>query len=189
LSSIERKNYEIISKLCVEYNKSIDNFKIRDKTVPNQDDNSIFLKNKIKKVSSKFVKFIMQLIYNKAICDPDKLNQYEPFSPQVYGETSFDLITEMIKRVPLTENDIFIDLGSGVGNVVLQVAALTNCKLAFGIEKAEWPAKYAKSMEDEFRLVMNWFGKKFSNCQLYNGDFLHDSDPTVNLKEMINEAK
>lgn len=189
LSSIERKNYEIISKLCVEYNKSIENFKIRDKTVPNQDDNSIFLKNKTKKVSSKFVKFIMQLIYNKAICDPDKLNQYEPFSPQVYGETSFDLITEMIKRVPLTENDIFIDLGSGVGNVVLQVAALSNCKLAFGIEKAEWPAKYAKSMEDEFRLVMNWFGKKFSNCQLYNGDFLHDSDPNVNLKEMINEAK
>lgn len=131
----------------------------------------------------------MQFIYNKAVCDPDKLNQYEPFSPQVYGETSFDLINEMLKRVHLTENDIFIDLGSGVGNVVLQVAALSNCKLAFGVEKAEWPAKYAKSMEDQFRLVMNWFGKQFSNYQLYNGDFLHDSDPNVNLKDMINEAK
>ena len=188
MSSIERKNYEIISKLCAEYNKSIDNFKIRDKSIPHVDHSSVFTM-KTRKISTKFVKFIMQFIYNKAICDPDKLNQYEPFSPQVYGETSFDLIMEMIKRVPLTENDIFIDLGSGVGNVVLQVAALTNCKFAFGIEKAEWPAKYAKSMEDEFRLVMSWYGKHFSKCQLYNGDFLHDSDPSVNLKEMINEAK
>ena len=37
---------------------------------------------------------------------------------------------------------------SGVGQVVLQVAAATECKSCYGIEKAEWPARYA-----EVRLV------------------------------------
>ena len=33
---------------------------------------------------------------------------------------------------------------TGVGQVVLQVAAATSCKSCYGIEKAEWPAKYAE---------------------------------------------
>ena len=32
----------------------------------------------------------------------------------------------------------------GVGQVVMQVAAATNCKMCFGIEKAESPARYAQ---------------------------------------------
>lgn len=63
--------------------------------------------------STNQIRFIMQLIYNRAVLDPDKLNQYEPFSPQVYGETSFDLIDQMLKKVNLNENDVFLDLGSG----------------------------------------------------------------------------
>ncbi len=76
--------------------------------------------------------------------DPDKLNQYEPFSPQVYGETSFDLVDQLLKKVTLKESDVFVDLGSGVGNVVLQVAAVSQCKMCYGFEKAEWPAFYAE---------------------------------------------
>ena len=37
-----------------------------------------------------------------------------------------------------------MDLGSGVGQVVLQVAALTECEISFGIEKANTPAKYSE---------------------------------------------
>ena len=50
----------------------------------------------------------------------------------------------MIEQRPLTESDVFIDLGSGVGQVVLQMAAATPCKLCIGIEKAETPCRYAK---------------------------------------------
>ena len=32
---------------------------------------------------------------------------------QVYGETSFDLVTEVIKHTEMQESDIFLDLGSG----------------------------------------------------------------------------
>ena len=32
---------------------------------------------------------------------------------KVYGETSFELVAQMIKEVPMSRNDVFIDLGSG----------------------------------------------------------------------------
>lgn len=83
-------------------------------------------------------------MYNQAVTDPEKLNQYEPFSPEVYGETSYDLICQMIDQIEITNDDVFIDLGSGVGQVVLQMAAATSCKECFGIEKADVPSRYAE---------------------------------------------
>jgi H3 lysine-79-specific histone-lysine N-methyltransferase len=47
------------------------------------------------------------------VTDPEKLNNYEPFSPEVYGETSFDLVAQMIDEIKMTEDDLFVDLGSG----------------------------------------------------------------------------
>jgi len=33
---------------------------------------------------------------------------------QVYGETSFELVSQMIEMVPIGKDDRFIDLGSGL---------------------------------------------------------------------------
>ena len=55
------------------------------------------------------------------------------------------MICQLLDKVqPVSHNDKFVDLGSGVGQVVLQVAALTNCAISLGIEKATTPANYAK---------------------------------------------
>ena len=63
----------------------------------------------------------------------------------MYGETSFELICQILDKLsPVGPDNKFIDLGSGVGQVVLQVAALTDCEMTFGIEKASTPANYAK---------------------------------------------
>ena len=32
---------------------------------------------------------------------------------QVYGETSFELVSQMVKSIDFCEDDVFIDLGSG----------------------------------------------------------------------------
>ena len=79
-----------------------------------------------------------------AVTDPEKLNNYEPFSPEVYGETSYELVAQMIDQIEITEDDIFIDLGSGVGQVVLQMSASTRCSMCLGVEKAEVPSNYAR---------------------------------------------
>ena len=63
----------------------------------------------------------------------------------MYGETSFELICQILDKLhPIGKENKFVDLGSGVGQVVLQVAALTNCSMSLGIEKANTPAKYAE---------------------------------------------
>ena len=67
--------------------------------------------------------------------------------------------------------------------MVLQVAAATPCKLCYGIEKAEYPAKYAEVMIKEFEKWMKWYGKKHSPFQIEKGDFLCDE-----VKEKINNA-
>uniref|UniRef100_A0A8C6EVA9 Histone-lysine N-methyltransferase, H3 lysine-79 specific n=1 Tax=Marmota marmota marmota TaxID=9994 RepID=A0A8C6EVA9_MARMA len=110
--------------------------------------------------SNGLLRHILQQVYNHSVTDPEKLNNYEPFSPEVYGETSFDLVAQMIDEIKMTEDDLFVDLGSGVGQVVLQVAAATNCKHHYGVEKADIPAKYAETMDREFRKWMKWYGKK-----------------------------
>lgn len=59
------------------------------------------------------LKHIINQCYARAVTDPERLNVYEPFSPEVYGETSFDLIHQMIESIDLDEESTFVDLGSG----------------------------------------------------------------------------
>nr|CAD7571105.1 unnamed protein product [Timema californicum] len=124
--------------------------------------------------SRALLRHILQQVYNQAVIEPDRLNQYEPFSPEVYGETSYDLVCQMIDQIEITKDDVFVDLGSGVGQVVLQMAAATPCKICLGVEKAEVPSKYAEAMNNHFRKWMRWYGKKYGEYRLIKGDFLHD---------------
>lgn len=50
----------------------------------------------------------------------------------------------MIDQIKINSDDVFVDLGSGVGQVVLQMAAATACRVCLGVEKAEVPSKYAE---------------------------------------------
>lgn len=133
-----------------------------------------------KRPSNGLLRHILQQVYNHSVTDPEKLNNYEPFSPEVYGETSFDLVAQIIDEMEMREDDTFVDLGSGelmvasvmcvkywpscccsntvmgcawpagVGQVVLQVAAATNCKHYYGVEKADIPATYAEVITSTF---------------------------------------
>uniref|UniRef100_A0A3P9JQZ6 Histone-lysine N-methyltransferase, H3 lysine-79 specific n=1 Tax=Oryzias latipes TaxID=8090 RepID=A0A3P9JQZ6_ORYLA len=127
-----------------------------------------------KRPSNGLLRHILQQVYNHSVTDPEKLNNYEPFSPEVYGETSFDLVAQIIDEIDMMEDDTFVDLGSGVGQVVLQVAAATNCKHYYGIEKADIPATYAETMDKEFKKWMKWYGKKHGEYTLERGDFLSE---------------
>lgn len=101
----------------------------------------------------------------------------------MYGETSFDLVCQMIDQIEITADDIFIDLGSGVGQVVLQMAGTLPIKTCYGIERADVPSRYAEDMDTLFKTWMRWFGKRCSEYQLIKGDFLSDEH-----REKINSA-
>ena len=127
-----------MKSLCDKFNKAIDSVVALEKgtSLPTQ---------RLNKYPSRgLLRHILQQTYNQSVFEPGKLNQYEPFSPEVYGETSYDLVSQMIEEIDVTSDDVFIDLGSGVGQVVLQMAAATPCKICMGIEKADIPSKYAE---------------------------------------------
>lgn len=67
--------------------------------------------------------------------------------------------------------------------MVLQVAALTNVRLCYGIEKADYPAECAEIMDREFQRWMRWYGKSYSDYNLEKGDFLETP-----MNEKINQA-
>lgn len=167
LADYDTKNYDSMKELCDKYNRAMDSIlQLWQGTSKSA--------NLQRQPSNGLLRHIMQQVYNHSILEPEKLNQYEPFSPEVYGETSFELISQMIKELDMKEDDIFIDLGSGVGQVVLQVASSTPCKICYGAEKAPLPAKYAVTMERNFRRWMKWYGKTYRPYKITEADFLSD---------------
>ncbi|KAI2810480.1 Histone-lysine N-methyltransferase, H3 lysine-79 specific [Blomia tropicalis] len=176
LNSYDPQSYESMKCLCDKYNKVIKDTRHLNMGTsihhPNDD-----------RPSEIILHHVLQLSYNYSIRDPQKLNKfYEPFSPEVYGETSYQFVQQMVNQFNFTENDVFIDLGSGVGQVVLHVAAASKCR-CIGIEKADLPAEYAERMQNRFRLWMKWFGKSCSEFELYKGDFFDQQ-----FSEMIHSA-
>ncbi|CAG9817009.1 unnamed protein product [Phaedon cochleariae] len=177
LCDYDTRSYESMKSLCDRFNRAIDSVVALEK-------GTSLPAHRISKYPSRgLLRHILQQTYNAAVTDPEKLNQYEPFSPEVYGETSYDLVSQMIDQIEITADDVFIDLGSGVGQVVLQMAAATPCKICLGIERAEVPSRYADSMNKNFRTWMQWYGKKYGEYKLLRGDFL-----TEEHREKINQA-
>ncbi|XP_018787972.1 PREDICTED: histone-lysine N-methyltransferase, H3 lysine-79 specific [Bactrocera latifrons] len=168
LNQIDTACYKTMTNLVDRFNKAVDSIVALEKGT------SLPAERLNKFAHPSLLRHILQLVYNAAVLDPDKLNNYEPFSPEVYGETSYELVQQMIKHVNVTNDDTFIDLGSGVGQVVLQMAGSFPLKACVGIEKADTPARYAERMDMFFRQFMAWFGKRYCDYKLIKGDFLVD---------------
>lgn len=168
LKDVDVNNYDSMKALTKRYNKAINNVLSLEKGTQK------FCDRLNQKASKELLHHVIQQTYSAAVTNAEELNKYQAFSPDVYGETSFDLIAQMINQINITKDDVFIDLGSGVGQVILQVAATSMCKNCIGIERADVPAKYAEAMEKKFKFWMQWYGKKYGSFNLTKGDFFDD---------------
>lgn len=178
MEELDTNSFDSMKQLCDKYNRAITN--IRKLWSGRQPPSCLG-----SSPCPALLKHVMTQVYNHAIDNAGLLNHYEPFSPEVYGETSYELVEQVIKEANVTENDIFLDLGSGVGNVVLQVAGAVMPKECIGIEKADKPAKYAEDMERHFVKWMKWYGKCCGDFELIKGDFLSPEFSTVINKATI----
>ncbi|CAI5450719.1 unnamed protein product [Caenorhabditis angaria] len=111
--------------------------------------------------------------YNCAVSTPSILNShYKSFSSETYGETNLEQITSILNELQLGPDDVFVDLGSGVGQLVVYTAACTKIKKAVGIELSTVPANHAQNLQHYYKNIMGHFGKSYSPFELHNGDFL-----------------
>ncbi|EAU93345.2 histone-lysine N-methyltransferase [Coprinopsis cinerea okayama7 len=100
-----------------------------------------------------------------------KLKRYEAFSSTVYGELMPNLVYEILKITNLNENSLFLDLGSGVGNVVVQASLQTGCR-SFGIELMPEPARVAEDVVEQMRIRARMWGLRMGEVELEKGDML-----------------
>ncbi|KAG6885032.1 hypothetical protein C0993_006448 [Termitomyces sp. T159_Od127] len=111
------------------------------------------------------------------------LKAYEAFSSTVYGELMPSLAYELIEITRLREDSLFLDLGSGVGNVCVQASLQTGCR-SYGIEVLPGPAKIAREMKEHLAVRCRMWGVRLGEIELEEGDMLKSS----RVNELIPQA-
>ncbi|KAL0578516.1 hypothetical protein V5O48_003459 [Marasmius crinis-equi] len=111
------------------------------------------------------------------------LRRYEAFTSAVYGELTPSLVHEIVTVTKLNENSLFLDLGSGVGNVVVQASLQTGCR-SYGIELMPSPARVAREMVEQFRIRCRMWGVRCGEIEVEEGDMLKSRK----VDELIKEA-
>lgn len=122
----DTSNTKYFVQMVEQYNKFI-------VTVPR---NEIIrhIKN-LKQVPLSFIHDFLQIVYTRAIHPrASQLRHYEAFSNYVYGELLPSFLSKVYKQCNLNHSSTFLDLGSGVGNCVIQASLEYNCKLSAGCE-------------------------------------------------------
>lgn len=114
---------------------------------------------------------ILAQVYSRTVSPKvELLKQYENGTSDVYGELLPRFISQIFAQTGLTRRSVFVDFGSGVGNVVLQAALEIGCE-AWGIEKNANPARLGAAQLSEFRARTRLWGIKPGQAKLVHGDF------------------
>jgi H3 lysine-79-specific histone-lysine N-methyltransferase len=103
------------------------------------------------------------------------LRHYENGTDNVYGELLPKFISLILKKdVKMKSDQIFVDLGSGVGNCVLQAALEVGCE-SWGCEMMENACDLAQLQEKEFNARCRLWGLSVGRIHLERGNFLENN--------------
>ncbi|VDK43913.1 unnamed protein product [Anisakis simplex] len=180
INTIDKRDFQQMSALLDTFNKSIGTISHlwKGATKPGGEIWST------ERADPSLLKHICARAYNRAVDNVHLLNNhYKAFSSETYGETSFERMQSIIEEIVPKERDVFVDLGSGVGQLVIHMAGGSRVKKAVGIEIATLPCKYADNLSAEFKKWMKWYGKKFRPFELFEGDFLSEQFRDLITKE------
>ncbi|KAI6133862.1 S-adenosyl-L-methionine-dependent methyltransferase [Pisolithus croceorrhizus] len=100
-----------------------------------------------------------------------QLSRYSAFTSEVYGELMPSFTDKIIVQTGLHAGSLLVDLGSGVGNVLLHAALATGCS-AFGVEFMAGPAALAREQLRQLRTRCRMWGLSLGNVELEEGDML-----------------
>ena len=103
------------------------------------------------------------------------LREYENGTDNVYGELLPKFVSNILHRdTSLKSDQLFVDLGSGVGNVVLQAALEIGCE-SWGCEMMKNASDLAELQRDEFKARCGLWGLAAGKVMLERGDFLSNA--------------
>lgn len=119
---------------------------------------------------------ILDAAYEKAV-EPhlSVLKSYENGTGEIYGEVLKPLIDDIINQTGITSKSLFVDLGSGFGNVVLHVAFETDCETR-GIELRKELFPIAKAFQKDIERRSKAVFHAYDHCVLLQGDFIDSEE-------------
>lgn len=95
--------------------------------------------------------------------------------PKTYGEILYPAMDKLLSAVEFSSQDIFIDLGSGLGKIVIQVFLRTEVKAAIGIEIMPRLHHQALTAAARVREDLPTFYEQARKLEFILGDFLNTS--------------
>ncbi|KAI0166150.1 histone methylation protein DOT1-domain-containing protein [Xylariaceae sp. FL1272] len=130
------------------------------------------------------VSLILTQVYDRTVAPKvEMLTKYDAGSDNVYGELLHPFITKiLVDHCKMTSDQVFVDLGSGVGNVVLQAALEIGCR-SYGCEMMNNACDLAKAQHREFRHRCQLWGVQPGEVHLYRDDFCKNDQILKILKE------
>ncbi|KAI1108319.1 histone methylation protein DOT1-domain-containing protein [Nemania sp. NC0429] len=140
--------------------------------------------DRIHHLPSSLVSLILTQVYDRTVAPKvEMLTKYDAGSDNVYGELLHPFVTRiLVEQTKMTSNQVFVDLGSGVGNVVIQAALEIGCR-SYGCEMMENACNLAEAQEREFRSRCMLWGVAPGRVHLERGDFRTNSKILEKLKE------
>lgn len=134
------------------------------------------------RLSLPHVERILTQIYSRTVSPRvESLRQYENGTDNVYGELLPRFISNIFKETGLKSGQVFVDMGSGVGNVVLQAALEIGCE-SWGCEMMQNACDLAQLQQAEFRARCRLWGIAPGKTHLVRGDFLKEDSMIEVLK-------
>ena len=112
----------------------------------------------------------------------EKLKQYEAFSDNVYGEMLPPFLSEICRLAQLGPQSVFVDLGSGIGNLVVQAAMQTGCR-AYGCEYMPVPAQLAAAQLQEARARWHLWHLRGGPMETWCADFTESEHVRAALRD------
>lgn len=126
-----------------------------------------------KTVDLKLLERILTQTYSRTVSPQvNMLRQYRNGTDNVYGELLPKFISLILKKdTKINSDQIFVDLGSGVGNCVLQAALEIGCE-SWGCEMMDNACDMAELQHKEFNARCRLWGLSVGDIHLERGDFL-----------------
>lgn len=128
-------------------------------------------------LSNHITDLILTQVYDRVVTPKiDILKKYDNGTDNVYGELDKVFVRQALsKELQMTSGQVFVDLGSGVGNVVLQAALEIGCE-SWGCEMMDGPAKLARDQHAEFRARCKLWGIQPGKVRMIQDDFTKNED-------------
>ena len=163
--ALKKQLPEEFQKVVKEYNHSLLKM-LQDCVVGRELDQDSY-------VPSKLVEQILNQSYSRTVSpNLTSLKLYEAGTDNVYGELLPRFVSEILREdVRMASDQVFVDLGSGVGNVVLQAALEVGCE-SWGCEVMDHFCDIADRQHVEFVARCRVWGLSVGKIRLERGDFL-----------------